>query len=242
MAQFNYNNGDVLAAFGNGTAPDVIVDLTQVNANNTLGNFQSHSYSMSQDLSGVLNDNFGSVNSSIYWAIFAVNDTAEPPYASGVSQTSSTTVWATLGRSDPSTQTSAPHVGGNSTAQTSMVGHILGLGNLTYPGTVNFAPGQEEINNQAGGAGFTYLNNNSAMGYNGNFGGSWTWNTLNNGAGTSDFYQSNPGNHNTQYATDLGAFGLSSGGVLTFDPVPEPSTWAMIGSGALALLALRRRK
>jgi hypothetical protein len=29
--------------------------------------------------------------------------------------------------------------------------------------------------------------------------------------------------------------------LLTFNPVPEPSAWVMMGSGVLALLALRRR-
>jgi hypothetical protein len=65
---------------------------------------------------------------------------------------------------------------------------------------------------------------------------------LNYGQGTSDFYQNDPGNPLTTSATPLGTISLSPTGVLTFNPVPEPSTWAMIGSGFLTLLALRRRK
>jgi hypothetical protein len=38
-----------------------------------------------------------------------------------------------------------------------------------------------------------------------------------------------------------GFFSLSSSGVLTFDPVPEPSTFALMGMGALGLIALRRK-
>jgi hypothetical protein len=49
-----------------------------------------------------------------------------------------------------------------------------------------------------------------------------------------------------QDATEIGTFSLSDTGVLTFStdiaPIPEPSTWAMIGFGAATLLAIRRRR
>jgi hypothetical protein len=38
----------------------------------------------------------------------------------------------------------------------------------------------------------------------------------------------------------LGDFQLDPDGTLTFDPVPEPSTWAMMGCGMLFLAASRR--
>ena len=38
------------------------------------------------------------------------------------------------------------------------------------------------------------------------------------------------------------ASGLSDPTFLAFQPVPEPSTWAMLGMGAAALLGFRRRK
>jgi hypothetical protein len=47
-------------------------------------------------------------------------------------------------------------------------------------------------------------------------------------------------------ATEIGTFALSDTGVLTFStditPIPEPSTWAMIGFGAATLLVIRRRR
>ena len=58
MAQFSYQNGDLLAAFGNGGSTDVIINLGYIAA------FQQGT-PYSQDLSAVLDSVFGSVNSSI---------------------------------------------------------------------------------------------------------------------------------------------------------------------------------
>jgi hypothetical protein len=57
-----------------------------------------------------------------------------------------------------------------------------------------------------------------------------------------DLYQLNPVNGGT--ASYLGDFSLSSGGTLTFDPaaVPEPSTYALMGVGAMFLIWNLRRK
>jgi hypothetical protein len=75
--------------------------------------------------------------------------------------------------------------------------------------------------------------------YNGNLQGDWYYNVLNHGAGVSDLYQNDP---NATRASYLGNFSLNSSGLLTFQPVPEPSSWAMLGSGILVLIALRRRR
>ena len=61
------------------------------------------------------------------------------------------------------------------------------------------------------------------------------------GAGTEYLLQNDAANTGNN-ATVLGGFSLSSAGVLSVTTVPEPSTWAMVGSGMLALLAIRRRK
>ena len=47
--------------------------------------------------------------------------------------------------------------------------------------------------------------------------------------------------HNTSAATEEGVFTLSSSG-LTYQAVPEPSTWATILVGAATLLGFRRRR
>jgi hypothetical protein len=233
MAQFNYQSGDMIAAFGNGGSTDVIVDLGSISQfQNTL------TAPFSYNLNSVLTSQFGSVNSSVYWAVFGVNDGG----ASGISQTDPNTVWTTLARFNPAIKSTTPHVGGNSTQQQLAVQDIGTIGNLTVPSgagpgqIVDYAPGIELVKTSQGG--FSPMMNSP---FNGDFQGDWVYNVLNNGVSLSDLYQSDPGNRNVARANYLGNFGLGSDGTLTFSPVPEPSTWAMIGSGALALLALRRR-
>jgi PEP-CTERM motif len=70
-------------------------------------------------------------------------------------------------------------------------------------------------------------------------------------AGTSplylNLYELDPSPNNIGPAgTQLGYFELDPNGSMSFNlgvaPVPEPSTWAMLGSGLLALIAVRRIK
>ena len=230
-AQFNYQNGDLLAGFGNGGSTDVIVDL------GSLANFQTHT-PQSFNLNAVLTSTFGSVSSSLYWSTFGVNDTTISPSNSSVSQGDPNTMWVTLGRINPAVQTSAPLTGSSSLQQLA-VGDVETIASLTSPNQgspgmiVDYAQGIELVNTSVGG--YTSMMTGA---YNGNLQGDWSYDILNNGAGVSDLYQSDP-THSR--ATLLGSFTLDPSGDLTFNPVPEPSTWAMFGSGILALLAIRRR-
>lgn len=239
MAQFNYQNGDLLAGFGNGGATDVIVDL------GSLANFQAGTPD-SWNLDSVLTSTFGSVSSSVYWAVFGVNDTTQPTYNTSVIQASPYTVWSSLPRSNPSVQNDTPNVSGNANSQHLALNQIETIVNLTSPNEANsglivdYAPGQEQVATSLGG--FSALMNSSSDPMAGNLGETWAYNMLNTGAGTSDFYQNDPGNPLFTSATYLGDFTLDSGGTLTFNPVPEPSSWVMLGSGILTLLAIRRRQ
>jgi len=243
MAQFNYQNGDLLAAFGNGGSTDVIVDL------GSISNFQQPGAAAnSWNLNAVLTSVFGStpVGSGLYWSVFGVNDTSITPNNSSVVQGSPYTVWSTLARVDPNVQNDLPTVSGNASSQHQSVNEIKTIANLTSPGVANpglitdYSPGVEEVATSLGG--YSSLMNSSSDPGAGNLAETWSYNMLNNGVGTSDFYQNDPGNPLSTPATDLGNFNLDSTGLLTFNPVPEPSTWAMVGSGLLALLAIRRRK
>lgn len=241
MAQFNYNNGDLIAAFGNGGSTDVIVDL------GAISNFQQPgALGNSWNLSSVLSSTFGGVTGSVYWAVFGVNDLTQPPSNPSVVQANAYTVWSSLARSNPSIENSTPNVSGNSSSQHLAVNEIEGIANLTSPSDANpglivdYAPGIEQVATSLGG--FSSLMNSSSDPMAGNLGETWAYNMLNTGSGTSDFYQNDPGNPLTTPATPLGSFNLSSGGVLTFNPVPEPTTYGLIGAGAVALLALRNRK
>jgi hypothetical protein len=233
LAQFNYHNGDMLVAFGNGGTTDVIVDL------GAISNFQTPYNTFSKDLSSVLNSTFGSVTTSLYWAVLGVNDTTLGGNSS-VTQTDPYTVWASKKRINPAVPGNAPYVAGSSAAQQLGVSDIQTIANLTNPstpGVTDAGAGIELVNTSLGG--FSSLMTGS---YNGNLQGDWSWNTLNKGAGTSDLFQSNPGDPYSDHANYLGSVSLDSTGVFTVTTVPEPSTYAMLGSGVLALLALRRRK
>jgi hypothetical protein len=236
MAQFNYQNGDLMVAFGNGGSTDVIVNL------GSISNFQNGTPN-SWDLSAVLTSVFGSspVGSSLYWSVFGVNDTSTSPSDSSVTQASPYTVWSSLAESTPGQPNVDVTVSGNASSQHQAVNGVKTIANLTSPGAANpglivdYAPGIEEVATSLGGY-------SSLMNPDGNLGGTWSYNMLNYGVGASDFYQNDPGNPLSTPATDLGVFTMSPSGTLAFNPVPEPSTWAMIGSGFLTLLALRRRK
>jgi hypothetical protein len=64
------------------------------------------------------------------------------------------------------------------------------------------------------------------------------------GTTTAIPFYSAPVGSTSAYATQIGTFSLSNGGVLTFTAtaVPEPSTWASIVLGAAGLIAYRRRR
>jgi hypothetical protein len=238
MAQFNYQNGDLMVAFGNGGSTDVVVNL------GSISNFQiANGGVQSWNLSGVLGQVFGATpfGSSLYWAAFGANDTTLSPSDSSVTQTSPYTVWGTMARVDPNVQNDTPSVSGNATSQHQSVNAIKTIANLTSPGAANpglimdYQPGEVEVASSLGGF-------SSLMNPDGNLGQTWSFNMLNYGGGVSDLYQNDPGNPLSTPATYLGDFTFNPDGMLTFQPVPEPSTWAMIGSGFLTLLALRRRK
>ncbi|MGA2029931.1 MAG: PEP-CTERM sorting domain-containing protein, partial [Verrucomicrobiota bacterium] len=188
----------------------------------------------------------GSV-SSVNWSVFGVNDLNNPPDNSSVTQTDPNTLWNTDAASSPT-----PHVS-TSAVQLNVVEEIETIaGSSTSPsqgGPVtdltsgsNF--GAVEVVN-----GVTVSGNTTPTGYgytptigpNGNFSDEW-YDVENTGASTSDLYQSNPSSspYGTPKATYLGNFVLDSSGDLTFNPAPEPSTWAMLGTGLVSLLAFNR--
>jgi hypothetical protein len=233
MAQFNYHNGDMLAAFGNGGPTDVIVDLGPIS------NFNGSSI-YSWNLNAVLTATFGGVDSGIYWAVFGVNDTSGGgSYAPG--QTDPNTIWATLARANASVPTHAPNIFGSSASFQYPLVYIQTIGNTTSPSQagpgliVDYAPDIELVDTSLGT--FTGVMHDSTSGYNGNFANTWYYNALNNGPGTSDLYLNNPGSHPS---TMEGSLILDGAGQFSY--VPEPSTWAMLGSGVLTLIALQRRK
>jgi hypothetical protein len=240
MAQINYQNGDMLAGFRiSGGSSELIVDL------GSIANFQQpHTPSFGfAGVSAALTSYFGSDLSGVDWSVFGVNDTTIAPNNSSVSQANPYTIWSTLPRFNPNAQTIDPLVGGNSASQQLVASDIETIASLTNPNQVgpglivNVSPNIVAVSASLGG----YSSEMSSPN-NGNFQGDWSYNIENLGARVSDLYQSNPGNPYTARASYLGNFVLDVSGNLTFNPVPEPSTWAMIGGGLTCLMAFRRPK
>jgi hypothetical protein len=226
---YTYQAGDLLAAFrSTSAANDVIVDL------GTAANFQSGSYSLNDDLSGVLGAAFGTT-SGLYWSVFGyVNTTGSALGAKN-----------TLFVTDP--ESPAGSVNGSNPSLTSsgqgqVVSKMTAIANgASSSYAIVYANQQIEVSKtlNVGGNPVSYT---VGVGSLGDFNGTWSPSVENITTGSttssSDLFEQDPGAANN--GNYLGTFSMT-GNVLTFNPVPEPSTWMMIGSGALALLALRRR-
>jgi hypothetical protein len=228
---YNYQSGDLLAAFRKaGSSYDLIVDLGSASS------FQGGS-SLSLNLSPELTSVFGSANASgIYWSVFGyVNTTSSPLGAQN-------TLFVTNPRFDISIQND-PSSSMTSSGQGQVVNKMVAIANGATSGSAVILGNQiveVPVGLNVGGNPVSYT---VGVGSLGDFNGTWAPSVENTTAGSttaSDLFQQNPGAANV--GTYLGEFTLNTAGVLAFNPVPEPSTWAMMGSGVLALLALRRRK
>jgi hypothetical protein len=240
-AAFNYNQGDLLLGFRTpGSGNDMVVDIgtaaNLVTAATTGGGSTLISgtyYTSSQFTASGLNFN------NLYYSVFG--------------DTSGNTLWATAG------STLFEHTS-NSQATPGGVFESIATGAGDYPGyyaanaanssSVTIMPNSFNV----GGSDLSYTqgvidqNNNATFGY---FPISNEANTV-AGFDTSSYfaavnlYQLDPHSGSTTPGTQLGYFELTPNGNLTFNlgvaPVPEPTTWAMLGTGLLALTAVRRMK
>jgi len=228
---YTYHAGDLLAAFRkSGSSFDLIVDLGSASS------FQSGS-SMSLDLSSGLTSVFGSANASgVYWSVFGYVNTSSSPLGA------QNTLFVTDPRSDITIQND-PNSSMTSSGQGQVVSKMVAIANGATSGSAVILGNQiveVPVGLNSGGNPVSYT---VGVGSLGDFNGTWAPAVENTTAGSttaSDLFQQNPGASNT--GSYLGEFTLNSAGILAFNPVPEPSTWAMMGSGVLALLALRRRK
>lgn len=243
---FAYNAGDLLLGFrSSGSSSNVVVDI---GASSTYITATS-AFTVSGFTAGQVTGTLGSLN-NLYFSVFGdVN--GNNLSSSGLPLN---TLWLTAPRSDAATQTDPLH-SKSSTAQGTARSFLDGIANgaqattlgaIALSATVAVMPGS--------------MNNSGNLSYNqgiasplnntiGNIHGNWSQSIEQltpagfDSGSTSlvlDLYQYNPGTANLgQY---LGNFSLGADGGLLFTPVavPEPGTWAMFGSGLLALAATRR--
>jgi len=227
MGQISYQNGDMLAGFRDSSSPntDLIVDLGSISLFQQTG---AASFNVNANLSSALLATFGSDLSGLSWSVFGYNG--------------NNTIYNTLARSNPGMQTLVPQVGGTMNAQGLVANDIDTISGLTtpgaWPGIANLVVNIVTVPVAAGG--YTAL---MAQGIsNGDFAGDWTYNIENTGPGVSDLYKSDPkvNSSDSKLASYLGNFSLANSGDLTFNPVPEPATLSLVGSGMMTLLAVRR--
>jgi hypothetical protein len=238
---FTYNTGDLLASFRkSGSADDLIVDL------GSASNFQNASGSMNfSGVSSSLSTVFGGNLDGIYWSVFGyINTTASPLGAKN-------TLFVTEARSSINIE-NGPNPSFTSSAQGQVVGEMTAIVDGAKSGAATILANQIiEIPSglNVGGDPVSYT---IGVGSLGDFNGTWsptvenktpTGFTGGSTSSASDLFQQNPVNN--QDGTYLGDFVLANDGSLTFNgpaAVPEPSTWAMLGTGALGLVAFQRSR
>jgi len=227
---FTYNPGDVLAAFRNGGANDLVVDLGSV------ANFQTPGYTTSLNLASDLTTAFGTLN-GLYWSVFTYD--ANGTYAPA----------NTVFMSDPQATVGVPNAPLSiSSSQVTVGNQIQSLVNALSPtyGTVidnQVIELPSSIGSTTGGnpaASYTV-----AAGPNADFNGTYGHNFENvsstSATTASDLFQENPGErHSAVAAQNLGTITLDAAGNLSFQATPEPSTMAMVGTGLMSLIAFRR--
>ena len=240
-AQFTYNNSDLLLGFRTpGGTSDLLVDIGSVSlytgatAPITIsGNY----YTASQ-----LTDAGLSLN-NLYFSVFGDVSPGYPatygPY---------NTLWVTAPEAVPGTLTT-PWAAQTSTQlgfSRSRIESIGAGGNFLGATT---APGADNTANAiVTSDSFSQSGDNSyavGIGPNGNFQGNFgsdnnieniTPGSFTSGGVISDLYEMRP----DQGGLLLGQFELASDGTMTFNPVPEPTTWATFGMGLLGLAGWRR--
>lgn len=237
MAQISYNNGDMMAGFRDPSASqnnsqEVIVDLGSISlyqAQNGL------SFTPNSSLATALTTTYGSNLSGLYWSVFGFNDTTLPTYNHSVVQGDPYTLWTTIARRNNNVRSGNPYFGASSASQqlasTDMRQVINSLG---QPGVSAFASGIDIVPSAAGG--YTAVMNSSSPNA-GDLNGDWL-DIERTGSGVSDLYQFEP----DPGANYLGNFSLDASGDLAFNAVPEPSTWVMLGTGLMTLIAIRRSR
>ncbi len=236
---FNYNSGDLLAAFRtSGGSQNLIVDLGSASLyQNAAGSFNITGVN-----STLLTSVFGTLD-NVYWSVFGYVNTAGSPLGP------QNTIWVTTPRSDIFTQND-PNSSLTFSGQGQTISKMRAIADGATSAFATVQASQIVTVSSSLNVGGDPVSYTVGVGPLSDFNGTWTPAVENQtiaGFATSstpsvsDLFQQNPGAANN--GTYLGNFQLNNDGTLAFNsvnPVPEPSTWAMIGTGMMTLLAVRR--
>ena len=237
---FTYHNGDLLVAFRKpGSSYDLIVDLGSASLYQQAKWDGGVPFNIAGVNSTLLDSVFGNMD-GIYWSVFGYVNT------SGSSLGAKNTIWVTDPRSDRTMQND-PNPSSSFNGQGLVISKMGAIVDGFASGTV-LADQIIEVSNalNIGGDPVSYT---IGVGTYSDFRGTWAPGVENltpsdfaSGSTPlgSDLFQQTPGVANV--GTYLGDFELSNDGILSYNPVPEPSTWAMFGSGMLMLVSGLRRK
>jgi hypothetical protein len=164
-------------------------------------------------------------DSTIFWGAVGTNEGPVSPV-----------LYSTVARTDAGTVAAPWSLSSGNTAQRNVSNQIKNL-KLDYRNYGEATPNSSVATFQSiTGLSFAYADFTSESP---NFGGTWLSIEGNLAASSPkvlDLYS-----YSTTAAVHLGTLTLDSGGTITFTPVPEPSTAALIGLGLLALKGMRRR-
>lgn len=240
-----FNDGDLLLNFrlSNSTSsPDLEIDL---------GAASSFSFTQNNNVFSTLGNDLGTVfgtnwnqNTNLVYSLVSYNSTSGNFYVSdpGNSTNLSTSIAANAGKVDGLYSESSALTGDTALGS----GAYKIVLSQTSPSSVNdpfqYTDVLLNVNSDNGPTPYGATNQYDFLTFNSEQNVTKTGTAMNS---SLDLYEMTPGaggrNPVPATSTDLGTFTLESNGTLVYGVVPEPSTYALFGLGAVALLFARRR-
>jgi hypothetical protein len=232
---FTYNSGDLLAVFRKSGYSDLVVDLGSISQYQQAAANGSGTYTF--NLGADLTTTYGSLN-SIYWSVFTYDSTGT--YAPV------NTLWMSDPRSNASVQNDPPATT-TSSAQNLVTGQLGAIADALSASYGTIIDNQviqlpSGLGASTGGDPASYTTAlGTSLDFNGTYGQAFENVSSTSAASVSDLFQENPSPlHSPGTGTELATVTLDTTGNLTV-AVPEPSTWALLGSGLMGLAAFRRK-